>query len=139
MVIGSGGGGLIAKSWSVLWTPRTVAHQASLSKGFPKQEYWSELSFPSPGIFLTQGSNPVLQVDSLLTEPLGKPISKLSLLLPVYVLWFLCMCTLEKSEDFDTLQHSTCIHATSTKGNLTTSINLQMHVIFSPRNSTSGI
>ena len=28
-------------------TPWTVAHQASLSMGFPKQEYWSELSFPS--------------------------------------------------------------------------------------------
>ena len=30
-------------------TPCTIAHQASLSMGFPKQEYWSELSFPSPG------------------------------------------------------------------------------------------
>ena len=29
-----------------LWT---VAHQAPLSKGFPRQEYWSELPFPSPG------------------------------------------------------------------------------------------
>ena len=28
-------------------TPWTVAHQASLSMGFPKQEYWSELPFPS--------------------------------------------------------------------------------------------
>ena len=26
-----------------------VAHQASLSIGFPKQEYWSGLPFPSPG------------------------------------------------------------------------------------------
>ena len=30
-------------------TPWTVAHQASLSMGFPRQEYWSELPFPSPG------------------------------------------------------------------------------------------
>jgi len=30
-------------------TPRTVAHQALLSMGFPRQEYWSGLSFPSPG------------------------------------------------------------------------------------------
>ena len=26
-----------------------VAHQAPLSMGFPTQEYWSELPFPSPG------------------------------------------------------------------------------------------
>ena len=29
-------------------TPWTVAHQASLSVGFSRQEYWSELSFPPP-------------------------------------------------------------------------------------------
>ena len=28
--------------------PWTVAHQASLSMGFPRQEYWSGLPFPSP-------------------------------------------------------------------------------------------
>ena len=30
-------------------TPWTVAHQASLSMGFPRQEYWSGLPFPFPG------------------------------------------------------------------------------------------
>ena len=30
-------------------TPCTVAHQAPLSLGFFRQEYWSGLSFPSPG------------------------------------------------------------------------------------------
>ena len=30
-------------------TPWTVAHQAPLSMGFPRQEYWSGLPFPSPG------------------------------------------------------------------------------------------
>ena len=40
--------------------PRTVAHQAPLSMGFPRQKYWSGLPFPPPGIFLTQGSNPHL-------------------------------------------------------------------------------
>ena len=30
-------------------TPWTVAHQAPLSLGFSRQEYWSWLSFPSPG------------------------------------------------------------------------------------------
>ena len=30
-------------------TPWTVAHQAPLSLGFSRQEYWSGLPFPSPG------------------------------------------------------------------------------------------
>ena len=34
-----------------------VACQAPLSMGFSRQEYWSGLLFPFPGIFLTQGSN----------------------------------------------------------------------------------
>ena len=33
------------------------ASQAPLSMGYPRQEYWSGLSFPSPGTFLTQGLN----------------------------------------------------------------------------------
>ena len=35
-------------------------HQAPPSMGFSRQEYWSGLPFPSPGNFLTQGSNPGL-------------------------------------------------------------------------------
>ena len=30
-------------------TPLTVAHQAPLSTEFPRQDYWSELTFPPPG------------------------------------------------------------------------------------------
>ena len=30
-------------------TPWTVAYQAPPSMGFSKQEYWSGLTFPSPG------------------------------------------------------------------------------------------
>ena len=44
--------------------------------GFPKQEYWSGLPFPSPGDFPDPGIEPgfpAMQVDSLLTEPPGKP------------------------------------------------------------------
>ena len=33
----------------IVATPWTVAHQASLSIGFPRQECWSGLPFPSPG------------------------------------------------------------------------------------------
>ena len=40
--------------------PWTVAHQAPLSMRFPKQEYYSALPFPFPGISPTQGSNPCL-------------------------------------------------------------------------------
>ena len=38
-------------------TPWTVDHQASLSLEFPRQEYWSGLPSPSPGLVPTQGSN----------------------------------------------------------------------------------
>ena len=41
-------------------TPWTVACQAPLCMEFSRQEYWSGLPFPSPGIFLTQGLNPGL-------------------------------------------------------------------------------
>ena len=40
---------LVTKLCLTLWTPWTVAHQAPLSLGFPRQEYWSGLPFPSPG------------------------------------------------------------------------------------------
>ena len=45
--------------------------------GFPRQEYWSRLPFPSPGDLPNPGTeprSPTLQVDSLLSEPLGKSI-----------------------------------------------------------------
>ena len=35
-------------AWVSFATPRTVAYQAPLSMGFSRQEYWSELPFPSP-------------------------------------------------------------------------------------------
>ena len=59
-----------------LWT---VAHQAPLSMGFFRQEYWSGFpfptakNFPDPGIKLPSPMSPALQVDSLSAEPSGKP------------------------------------------------------------------
>ena len=41
-------------------TPWTIAQQAILSMGFPKQEYWSGLPFLSPGDLPIQGPNPSL-------------------------------------------------------------------------------
>ena len=38
-------------------TPRTIAHQASLSMEFSRQEYWSELLFSSPGCLPNPGIN----------------------------------------------------------------------------------
>ena len=60
-------------------TPWTEAHQASLSMGFSGQEHWSGLPYPPPGDLPDPGIKPTspmtlaLQVDSLLTEPSGKP------------------------------------------------------------------
>ena len=60
-------------------TPLTVAHQASLSVGFPRQEYWSGLPFPSPGDLPDPGMEPTSPVSPALvgrffiTEPPGKP------------------------------------------------------------------
>ena len=43
-----GGGGLVANSRLILAIPWTIAHQAPLSMGFSRQEYWSGLPSPSP-------------------------------------------------------------------------------------------
>ena len=58
---------LVNKSYQFFATPWTVTQQAPLSVKFSQKEYWSGLSFPSPGdlpdprIELT---SPALQVDS---------------------------------------------------------------------------
>ena len=57
-------------------TPWTIARQASLSMGFPRQEYWSEFPFLSPGDLPDLGiepRSPTLQADSIPAEPQGKP------------------------------------------------------------------
>ena len=44
--------------------------------GFPRQEYWSGLPFPSPGNLPDPGIKPrssALKAESLLSEPPGKP------------------------------------------------------------------
>ena len=40
-------------------TPWTAARQAPLSMGFPRQEYWGGLSFPSSGGLPDAGIDPV--------------------------------------------------------------------------------
>ena len=59
-----GGGGLLPSRVSLL------------SMGFPRQEYWGGLPFPSPGDLPNPGvkpGSPALQADSLPTESPGKP------------------------------------------------------------------
>ena len=57
-------------------TPWTVARQAPLSMGFPRQEYWSELPFPTPKDLPNPEIEPVspaLAGSFLTTGPPGQP------------------------------------------------------------------
>ena len=73
----------ISVAWEALWlpwgwwfshyvvSPWTVARQAPLFTGFPRQEHWSGLSFPPPGNLPDRGikpGSPALQAYSLPTE-----------------------------------------------------------------------
>ena len=78
----------ILNIWEFLWkmllsgvqlfvTLWTVACQAPLSMEFFRQEYWNGLPCPSPGDLPSPGpepGSPSLQVDSLSSEPPGKPL-----------------------------------------------------------------
>ena len=83
-----------------------MAHQAPLSRGFPRQGYWSGFPFPSPGVFLTQRLNSHLMLGrwtGFFTNELpGKPTGyrclkgnhRDSALSPFFIfwsfLWLLC-------------------------------------------------
>ena len=52
----------VLSCFSCVWlfmTLWTVAHQAPLFMGFSRQEYWSELPFPSPGHLMDPGIKPM--------------------------------------------------------------------------------
>ena len=70
---------------------------------FPRPEYWSGLSFPSPEDLPNPGTelgSPILQADSLPAEPQGKPMNigmgRLSLLQGIFLIqelnWGLLYC-----------------------------------------------
>ena len=74
--------------FATLWT---AVHQAPLSLGFSRQEYWSELPCPPPRDVPDPGikpRSPTLQVVSLPSEPPGKPkntgVDSLSLLQGIF-------------------------------------------------------
>ena len=60
-------------------TPWTVAQQAPLPMGFPRQEYWNGLSFPPPGDLPDPGIEPESPASAALAgrffmaEPPAKP------------------------------------------------------------------
>ena len=76
-----------------------VSFENPLSLGFSKQEYRSGLPFssprdlPDPGI---EPGSPVLQADSLPSEPPGKPSFQVSVTIIFHLFVLVSMCALEK-------------------------------------------
>ena len=67
---------LVAQWRPILFQVLTVACQAPLSMGFPRQEYWNGLQFSSPGDLPDPGiefMSPALAGGFLTTKPPGKP------------------------------------------------------------------
>ena len=92
----------VLSRFSRVWlfaTPWTVAHQAPLSMGFSRQEYWSGLPCPppvdlsDPGIEPASPASPSLQADSLplshwRSPELNTVLSNTSQNLVVFFRWF---------------------------------------------------
>ena len=88
--------GVCESSALLVATPWTVARQAPLPMGFPRQEYWSELPCPPPGDVPHPGIElgvPALQADCLPSEPPGHgiliPRSGIEPMLPAVKTWSL--------------------------------------------------
>ena len=83
---------LVSKLYLTLVTPWTAALQAPPSMGFPSQEYWSGLPFPSPGDFPDKGiqpASPALAGRFFTVEPLIFPLINI-------ILWiFSCFLLIE--------------------------------------------
>ena len=77
-------------------TPWTVASQAPLSMEFSRQEYWSGLTFSSPGDLPNPGiepRSPALQADSLQSEPPRKPNKLLTDSLMYFSVYISVLCS----------------------------------------------
>ena len=72
---------LVARLSDSFATPWTVTQQNSLSVGYSRQEYWSELPCPPPGDLPDPGmepsspASPTLQADYLPLSHRGSPMS----------------------------------------------------------------
>ena len=71
----------LLQSCPTLLHPMTTAHQALLSMGFSRQEYWSGLPCPPPGDLSDPGIKPVSPISPALADsspqvPPGKPRRK---------------------------------------------------------------
>ena len=79
----------------------TIAHQAPLSMGFPRWEYWSGFPLPPPGDLPNPGIQPassiapgLLQVESIPLEPPGKPIYTYIYIYTTYIYICIYSCIL---------------------------------------------
>ena len=82
---------VVSDSFATLWT---TALQAPLSMGFPRQEYWSGLPFPSPGNMSNQGIEPAVEVQSL-NNRTAREIQGSYTLEPIKVIYVIaCSCSL---------------------------------------------
>ena len=85
-----------------LVTPWTVARQAPLSVGFPREEYWNGLPFPFPGDLLDPGIKtafPALAGIFFTTEPPGKPVC-MYMFVQIYILYIPKICDLFRRNDY---------------------------------------
>ena len=67
---------LVTKLCQTFMTPSTIAHQALLSTGFPRQKYWSGLPCHPPGNLPNSGiepASPALTGGFFTTESPEKP------------------------------------------------------------------
>ena len=77
---------VMSDSFAITWT---VTHQAPLSMGFPRQDYWNGLPFPSPGDLPNPGidpASPAVAGGFFTTEPpgSGKNLLFSCILIPPY-------------------------------------------------------
>ena len=91
-----GGGDLVIKLCLTFSNPLDCSPQATLSMGFPRQEYWSRLPFLSPGILPNPGIEPRSPALRVILYQLNHQESPSFCLypVPIFLLQFflICMC-----------------------------------------------
>ena len=101
-LIAYGNGGLVAKSCPTPVTPWTVTHQAPLSMGSSRQEYWSGFPFSSPGDLPDPGiepRSPILQADHWTTRETINSIYMYQIIIHASNTWNCCMSHISKKKN----------------------------------------